>query len=57
MHLNSLSGEIKKYSTRSRKLYPAINYGDYGIDYLTYNGDSADEQYIIWKSDELQAEK
>ena len=57
MHLNSLEGEIKKYNIRSKKLYKAISYGDYGIDYNTYNGDSDESQYVIWKANEFENEK
>ena len=57
MHLNDLSDEIVKNHSRSRQLFKAINYGEYGLDLMNYNGDSSECQYVIWKLEEKQNER
>ncbi len=51
MHLNDLNKQIKKHKNKSLELYQAINYG---TDEHTYLGDSSNEQYIIWKNQNIK---
>ena len=53
MHLNDLGDQIGKYDKASKKLYKALNYGEYAFGGSSYNGDSATSQYTIWENESL----
>ncbi len=53
MGRNDLTSVILKYNKKS-KVYKPINYGSYDLDGKGYAGDSFDNQYVVYKSDELE---
>ncbi len=52
MGLNDLGFQIEHNNPVSKRLYKALNYDEYGVDDLDYNGDSGISQYVVWKNDE-----
>ena len=53
MNLNDLTLELKEHNEKSKYLFKAIDYSKYGKTNGMYNGDSDEEQYIVWKNDEF----
>lgn len=47
---NDLNGFIRQYNTRSNKILTPINYKNYGKPFKNYNGDSFEEQYVVWEN-------
>lgn len=56
MNLNDLTKELQKNSTKSSKIFVALNYGKYGRKDHLYSGDSELEQYVVWKDKSLDLE-
>jgi len=52
MNLNDLEFQIKGNNKKAVTLLNPINYSRYGRPGHAYNGDSFNEQYVIWKNDD-----
>lgn len=51
MRINSLSSLLEEYDKEAPEILDAIDYGIYGRDGNTYNGDSKTSQYIVWEDE------
>ena len=54
---NDLFDFLSEVNEKSTDLLKALDYSEYGFDAFTYNGDSFETQYIVWKNNELLKDK
>ena len=52
MHLNDLDGELREHNKKSKVLLKAIDYSIYCPPDELYEGDSNDEQYVVWSANQ-----
>lgn len=56
MNLNDLEKQIIFNGEKSKKIYKALDYRGFGIKGQSYNGDSSENQYVIWKQNDENIE-